>query len=95
MVRLVSQAGTGHFYTTTRNKQKDPLEFLKHDPVGKEINHSYTILFQVFHSVREKQEIWRRVRKKQISFFICRKRKEKKIIFIKLFKNEFLNFPTI
>ena len=34
VVRLVSMAGTGHFYTTTRNKQKPPLEFLKHDPVG-------------------------------------------------------------
>ena len=34
-MRLVSQAGTGHFYTTSRNKQKPPLEFLKHDPVGK------------------------------------------------------------
>ncbi|XP_066932474.1 large ribosomal subunit protein bL33-like [Clytia hemisphaerica] len=33
VVRLVSMAGTGHFYTTTKNKQKPPLEFLKHDPV--------------------------------------------------------------
>jgi len=35
VVRLVSQAGTGHFYTTSKNKQNPTLEFLKHDPVGK------------------------------------------------------------
>jgi len=34
-VRLVSQAGTGHFYITSKNKQNPTLEFLKHDPVGK------------------------------------------------------------
>lgn len=33
VVRLVSMAGTGHFYTTTRNRLKDKLTMLKHDPV--------------------------------------------------------------
>nr|XP_047136475.1 N(6)-adenine-specific methyltransferase METTL4 isoform X2 [Hydra vulgaris] len=33
VVRLVSMAGTGYFYTTTRNRLKDKLTFLKHDPI--------------------------------------------------------------
>jgi len=33
VVRLVSMAGTGHFYTTTRNRLKDKLTMMKHDPV--------------------------------------------------------------
>ena len=32
VVRLVSMAGTGHFYMTTRNKAKPALQLLKHDP---------------------------------------------------------------
>ena len=34
-VKLVSSAGTGHFYTTTKNKRSTPdkLEFKKYDPV--------------------------------------------------------------
>lgn len=34
-VKLVSSAGTGHFYTATRNKQNTPdkLEKKKYDPV--------------------------------------------------------------
>jgi large subunit ribosomal protein L33 len=34
-VKLVSSAGTGHFYTTTKNKRTKPdkLEFRKYDPV--------------------------------------------------------------
>lgn len=34
-VKLESSAGTGHFYTTTRNKQNTPdkLEMRKYDPV--------------------------------------------------------------
>jgi len=34
-VRLVSEAGTGYFYTTTKNKRKTPdkLRFKKYDPV--------------------------------------------------------------
>ena len=34
-VKLVSSAGTGHFYTTTKNKRTTPdkLEFKKYDPV--------------------------------------------------------------
>ena len=33
-IRLVSSAGTGHFYTTTKNKRKHPekVEFTKYDP---------------------------------------------------------------
>jgi len=33
-IRLVSSAGTGHFYTTTKNKRKTPqkLVFKKYDP---------------------------------------------------------------
>ena len=33
-IKLVSSAGTGHFYTTTKNKKKQPgkLEFVKYDP---------------------------------------------------------------
>ena len=34
-VKLVSSAGTGHFYTTDKNKRKttEKLEFKKYDPV--------------------------------------------------------------
>ena len=34
-IRLNSSAGTGHFYTTTKNKRNTPnkLEFTKYDPV--------------------------------------------------------------
>ena len=34
-VRLNSSAGTGHFYTTDKNKKTIPnkMEFLKYDPV--------------------------------------------------------------
>ena len=34
-IRLVSTAGTGHFYTTDKNKKTTPnkMEFLKYDPV--------------------------------------------------------------
>jgi large subunit ribosomal protein L33 len=33
-IRLVSSAGTGHFYTTTKNKRKNPekMEVRKFDP---------------------------------------------------------------
>ncbi len=34
-IRLVSSAGTGHFYTTTKNKRtaSDKMETKKYDPV--------------------------------------------------------------
>lgn len=34
-IKLVSSAGTGHYYTTTKNKRATPekLEFKKYDPV--------------------------------------------------------------
>ena len=34
-IRLVSSAGTGHFYTTDKNKKTTPdkMEIKKHDPV--------------------------------------------------------------
>lgn len=34
-IRLISSAGTGHFYTTTKNKRNTPdkLEMKKFDPV--------------------------------------------------------------
>lgn len=34
-VKLVSSAGTGHYYTTSKNKRTQPekLEFNKYDPV--------------------------------------------------------------
>ncbi len=34
-IRMVSSAGTGHFYTTTKNKRTMPnkLELKKYDPV--------------------------------------------------------------
>jgi len=34
-IKLVSSAGTGHYYTTTKNKRTQPekLEFNKYDPV--------------------------------------------------------------
>ena len=34
-IRLVSSAGTGHFYTTTKNKRNTPdkMEIKKYDPV--------------------------------------------------------------
>ncbi|MCL2326120.1 MAG: 50S ribosomal protein L33 [Proteobacteria bacterium] len=33
-IRLVSEAGTGYFYTTTKNRKKTPdkLRFKKYDP---------------------------------------------------------------
>lgn len=35
LIRMVSSAGTGHFYTTDKNKKNTPdkLEFKKYDPV--------------------------------------------------------------
>ena len=37
-IRLVSSAGTGHFYTTTKNKRLHPekMETKKYDPVGRQ-----------------------------------------------------------
>ena len=34
-IRMISSAGTGHFYTTDKNKKTTPnkFEFLKYDPV--------------------------------------------------------------
>jgi len=34
-IKLVSSAGTGHYYTTTKNKRTmtEKLEFKKYDPV--------------------------------------------------------------
>lgn len=34
-IKLVSSAGTGHFYTTTKNKRNTPdkMEVMKYDPV--------------------------------------------------------------
>jgi large subunit ribosomal protein L33 len=34
-IKLVSSAGTGHYYTTTKNRRTTPdkLEFKKYDPV--------------------------------------------------------------
>lgn len=34
-IKLESSAGTGHFYTTSKNKRKTPqkLELMKYDPV--------------------------------------------------------------
>lgn len=34
-IKLLSSAGTGHYYTTTKNKRTTPgkLEFKKYDPV--------------------------------------------------------------
>ena len=36
-IKLVSTAGTGHFYTTTKNKRNTPdkFEFKKYDPVAR------------------------------------------------------------
>ena len=36
-VRMISSAGTGHFYTTDKNKKNTPgkMEFLKYDPVAR------------------------------------------------------------
>lgn len=36
-IRLVSTAGTGYFYTTTKNKRNKPekVEFKKYDPVAR------------------------------------------------------------
>ena len=35
VVRIVSSAQTGYFYTMTRNRLRSKLEFMKYDPVGK------------------------------------------------------------
>ena len=36
-IKLVSSAGTGHYYTTTKNKRTTPgkLQMKKYDPVAK------------------------------------------------------------
>ena len=36
-IKLVSSAGTGHYYTTSKNKRLHPekLEVLKYDPVAR------------------------------------------------------------
>ena len=42
LIKLVSSAGTGHFYTTTKDKRKktDKLETKKYDPiVRKHVNY--------------------------------------------------------
>lgn len=40
LIRLVSSAGTGHFYTTSRKKGRDKLELKKFDPVAnKHVNY--------------------------------------------------------
>ncbi len=35
LIKLVSSAGTGHYYTTSKNKRTTPekIEFKKYDPV--------------------------------------------------------------
>jgi len=37
-VRMISSAGTGHFYTTDKNKRTTPdkLEMKKYDPVARQ-----------------------------------------------------------
>ena len=37
LIRLVSSAGTGHFYTTDKNKKNTPgkMEMKKYDPVAR------------------------------------------------------------
>ena len=37
IIKLVSSAGTGHFYTTTKDKKKktEKLEMKKYDPVAR------------------------------------------------------------
>ena len=37
-IKMVSSAGTGHFYTTTKNKRTTPdkLEMKKYDPVKRQ-----------------------------------------------------------
>lgn len=36
-IKLISSAGTGHFYTTTKNKRTTPekLEMKKYDPIAR------------------------------------------------------------
>ena len=34
VVRLVSTAGTGYFYTTVRRRLLPKLSLMKHDPIG-------------------------------------------------------------
>jgi large subunit ribosomal protein L33 len=36
-IKLISSAGTGHFYTTTKNKRKTPdkFSFKKYDPIAR------------------------------------------------------------
>ena len=44
-IKLESSAGTGHFYTTTKNKRTmpDKLEIKKYDPVArKHVNYKET-----------------------------------------------------
>ncbi len=37
LIKLVSTAGTGHFYTTTKNQKTKPdkLELKKYDPIAR------------------------------------------------------------
>lgn len=39
IVKMVSTAGTGHFYTTTKNRKNNPdkLELRKFDPVVRKV----------------------------------------------------------
>ncbi len=36
-IKLISSAGTGHYYTTTKNKRNTPnkLSFKKYDPIAR------------------------------------------------------------
>ena len=38
-IRLISSAGTGHFYTTDKNKKNTPakMEIKKYDPVARKL----------------------------------------------------------
>lgn len=35
IIKMISSAGTGHFYTTTKNKKNKPekLQLMKYDPI--------------------------------------------------------------
>lgn len=35
LIRLISSAGTGYFYTTVKKKSRDKLQLKKYDPVVK------------------------------------------------------------
>ena len=59
-IRLVSSEGTGHFYTTTKNKRNMPekMEIKKFDPVARK-HCNYNFKMRLFRASSDKMRIFK------------------------------------